>query len=192
MDVARAEALEDLRSDRYRRLLADLVDGARAPRLTPAADRPAGEALPPLVDKAWRRLEKDVDRLTLEGASETWHKARIHAKRARYAVEAVAPVFGKPAQRLAAQLERVTELLGEHQDAYVAQGTVRELSAHDDVDGATGFSLGLLHSFEVEQEILDRVRFEEVWPEVRRTYRRTRLVPADRHGGRGAKRRRKG
>lgn len=190
LEHARADALDDLRSDRHRRLLVALVDAVADPRLTDAAHLPCSEVLPPLVDKAWRRLAKDVDRLTLGGPSEDWHRARIHAKRARYAVEAIAPVFGEPARRLADELERVTELLGEHQDAYVAQQSVRELSGHPNVDGDTGFALGLLHSFEVEQELLDRVRFEEVWPEVVATYRRTRLHPKPRtRKGRAKKKR---
>jgi CHAD domain-containing protein len=189
LDQARADSLHDLRSDRYRQLLVDLVDAVQNPRLTALAQRPASEVLPPLVEKAFRRLAKDVTTLSLAGPSEDWHRSRIHAKRARYAADAVAPIFGERARALSEHLERVTELLGEHQDAFVAQQIVRELSAHPDVDGATGFALGLLHSFEVEQELLDRVRFEEVWPQVVAAHDANRLVPgrSKRHGSGGRK-----
>ncbi len=47
-----------------------------------------------------------------EGTDDSWHETRIAAKRARYAAEALTPVFGGPARKLAKQLELVTELLG--------------------------------------------------------------------------------
>ena len=66
----------------------------------------------------------------------------------------------------------VTELLGDHQDAHVAQTIIRELASHDGTDGLTGMSLGLLYEFESEEEILDRLRFIEMWPRARRSARR--------------------
>ena len=45
---------------------------------------------------------------------------RIRAKRCRYAAELASPVIGKPARDLAVALARVQDVLGEHQDAVVA------------------------------------------------------------------------
>ena len=67
-------------------------------------------------------------------------------------------------RQYAAVMADVTELLGDHQDAHVAQSILRELSTHADVDGRTGLSLGVLHEYEADEEILDRYRFTEVWP----------------------------
>lgn len=175
LDAARTDAMADFGSERHRTLLVDLVDAANHPRLTELAERPCREVLPPLVEHAWKRLAKDVDDLELSGPSETWHEARIAAKRARYAVDAVVPVFGKDAEALADKLSQVTELLGEHQDAHVARMTLRELAAHEDVDGPTGFALGLLHEYEGDQELLDRIAFEELWPTVRRQHKHTKF-----------------
>ena len=55
---------------------------------------------------------------------------RINGKQARYAVDAVAPVIGGPAEKLAKALGRVQTLLGEHQDAAVAADTWVDVAAH--------------------------------------------------------------
>lgn len=172
-EAGRAEALEALRSERHLDLLEALVSAAAGPQLTPAAFAPAREALPPLFDKAWRKLAKEVAALTLDGPSDDWHETRITAKRARYAAEALVPVFGAPAKGLATSLSNVTEQLGEHQDAYIAQETCRELAGH--FDGPTGFSLGLLQAYEVECELIARIRMKEQWPLVRTQRKRTIL-----------------
>ena len=173
VDAGRAEALEAMRSERHLALLDALVEAAANPQLTEAAAAPAREALPPLFDKAWRKLAREVKALTLDGPSDEWHETRITAKRARYAAEALVPVFGAPAKGLATALSNVTEQLGEHQDASIAQETCRELAEH--FDGPTGFSLGLLHAYEVECELIARIRMKEQWPGVRGQRKQTRL-----------------
>ena len=173
VDAGRTEALEAMRSERHLALLDALVDAAANPQLTEAAAAPAREALPPLFDKSWRKLAREVKALTLDGPSDEWHETRITAKRARYAAEALVPVFGAPAKGLATALSNVTEQLGEHQDASIAQETCRELAEH--FDGPTGFSLGLLHAYEVECELIARIRMKEQWPAVRGQRKQTHL-----------------
>ncbi len=173
VEAGRAEALEAMRSERHLALLDALVDAAANPQLTAAADAPARDALPPLFDKAWRKLAREVKALTLDGPADEWHETRITAKRARYAAEALAPVFGASAKGLASALGNVTEQLGEHQDASIAQEICRELASN--FDGPTGFSLGLLHAFEVECELIARVRMKEQWPQVQRQRKQTQL-----------------
>ncbi|MCB0915598.1 MAG: CYTH and CHAD domain-containing protein [Actinobacteria bacterium] len=173
---AREHALSAMRSERHLALLELLVEGAARPQLTPLANSSCAEVLPPLVDKAWRKLNRSVKDLQLEGPSETWHQARIAAKRARYAAGAVIPVFGDPAAELEDALSEVTEVLGEHQDACVAQDVIREIAASRDVDGETGFALGLLHEHEFEEEIHNRVQFRDIWANAKKVQRHTRLV----------------
>ena len=173
---ARDHALKAMVSARYRDFLDSLVDAARNPRLNASAEQPAGDVLPALVDKAWRKLRKEVKVLELDGEAHPWHEARIRAKKARYAAEAVAPVMGERVKRFAKALAQVTEVLGEHQDAWVAQETLRGLAASPDVDGLSGFSLGLLHEFEFEQELFARNDFVELWPSVERAHKKARLA----------------
>jgi CHAD domain-containing protein len=115
--------------------------------------------------------------LTRESDDHPWHEARIKAKQTRYAAEAVAPVFGKPAKRFAEQVERVTELLGEHQDAAVAAHTVSALAAGRKIPGPVGFALGLLHSFEQETMARQRKEFRKMWQDVSRPHWRRWLRP---------------
>lgn len=177
LDEARVAALAELRSERHVRLLTDLVAAAREPRLTEAADRPAQEVMPALVDEAWRKLAKRAKRLELDGPGEDWHKVRILAKRGRYAAEAVAPVLGPAAKARGEALERVTDLLGDLHDAYVAQQTLGELATHPEVDGATGHALGLLDALERDREREDRRLFTILWPDVRAVHRANPLGP---------------
>ena len=152
LSSSRSGALGALRSDRHEWLLEDLVAAATAPVVGARASVSCAQALPPLVERTWRSLESSVTRLTLYGASEPWHRARIKAKRARYAVEAVAPTFGKSAGRFAVALANLTEALGEHHDAVVAQEMIRGLSDGSGIEPRAVFALGRLHAYEAERE----------------------------------------
>lgn len=175
---AREHALAAMRSDRHRDLLGELVDAVHYPVLTDAANNTCAEVLPPLVDKACSKLAKEVDKLRINSPAQPWHETRIDAKRARYAAELVEPVFGKPASKLARALEDVTESLGDHQDCHVSQQALRRIAEHDDVSGAAGFSLGLLHSLEEDREMALRGDFKALWPRVLQVYKKTSLLAA--------------
>ncbi|MDP3972523.1 MAG: CYTH and CHAD domain-containing protein [Candidatus Nanopelagicales bacterium] len=176
LDEAREHAIASLSTRRHVELLDLLVEAARQPMLTPKSTKPARRVFPRLVERAYRRLADRVERLELSGPAQDWHEARIAAKRARYSAEAVVSVFGGPARELSRALEQVTELLGEHQDACVAQDVLREMAQVDSVDGRTGFALGLLHEHEFEEELHARLEFQRVWPQVEEVHDRLTLV----------------
>lgn len=165
--AASEAALTTLRSDRYLALLDDLVEAARAPRLTDDADGGARRILTPLARRPVRALRKAVQRLDASSTAEDWHRARIRAKRARYAVDAIAPLMGSGTARRSAALERVTDVLGELQDAVVAQATLRELASDARMGGSAGFALGRLAAIEQEREGEARARFADVWRDAR-------------------------
>ena len=172
---AREHAMAAMVSDRYLDFVEQLTDAAAHPRLNEAAYAEAGDVLPGLVDKAYRKLAKEVKLLELDGPSEPWHEARIRAKKARYSAEAVAPVMGEDVKKFAKALSQVTELLGDHQDAWVAQNTLKSLAQRPEVDGMSGFSLGLLHQFEFEQEMFNRNDFVDLWPSIKHAHKKARL-----------------
>ena len=176
LDEARVRALTSLESPRHLALLDALVDAARSPKLTPLADEKCSDVLPKLVEKTFRKLTGRVKKLQLEGPSEIWHQARKAAKRARYTADAMSGIFGSPAKRLADALSDVTDILGEHQDACIAQDVLREMADTDGIDGRTGFALGLLHEHEFEQELHARLEFQRMWPDIRRVLKRTNLA----------------
>jgi CHAD domain-containing protein len=170
---ARARVAVLLTSDRFVDLHERLVAAAAKPPATEAAETPAGTALPPLVRKAWKRLAKRAeavleDETALPGGApdEEWHQARIAAKRARYAGEAVAPVLGTEAKRFAEQMEHVTEVLGEHQDAADAGVAIQAMAAN--ADAPASFTLGVLYAAERERVTTTRREFADVWPKVSR------------------------
>lgn len=176
LDSARDRALGSLSTPRHISLLNALVAAAAEPRITELGDHRSKDVLPELVERSFRRLARRVKLLELEGPAEVWHEARISAKRARYSAEAVSGVFGAPAKRLADALSEVTEVLGEHQDACIAQDVLRELAATESIDGRTGFALGLLHEYEFEMELHNRLEFDKIWPHVRRVQKETKFA----------------
>lgn len=173
---AREHALASLRSQRHQDLLVALVAAVQAPQLTELAEQPCAKVLPPLVEKAYRRLAKDVRRLHIDSLAEPWHETRIAGKKARYAAELVEPVFGEPAKELANALERVTDTLGDHQDCHVAQTELRSIASRSDISGRAGFALGLLYALEEERELSLRHDFTQLWPAVAQTHRTTVLI----------------
>src|SRR5438128_744185 len=53
------------------------------------------------------------------------------SKRARYAAELVQPIVGEPAERFVARTRKLQDILGEYQDAVVAEERLRTLVAED-------------------------------------------------------------
>jgi CHAD domain-containing protein len=180
LEHARERARAMLDSKRYHDVHVRLVSASADPATTEAADRPGRQVIPPLVERAWRTLAKEADRLledekSMRGGApdEEWHQTRISAKKARYAAEAAAPVFGDDATAFAKQLARVTEVLGEHQDAAIAIDRIVELAHTTDVPPTAAFGLGALLGVERDSAQETRETFAGVWDEVsKRRWRR--------------------
>ena len=167
LEEANATIDEAMRSPRYRDLMQALHEATTATPTTALAEGKASKVLPPLVDARWRRLAKQGRRLhdELEGHDDHWHHTRIDAKKARYTVEACIPVFGDPAKKFARQLETVTELLGEHQDAAIAASLSLELSSKARGSRAA-FALGVLYAQQRERVKDCRSEFVQAWPRI--------------------------
>ena len=152
-----------LSSDRYPALLDLLIETVRTPETVELADQRAVWVLPAMVESVWDKLAKKAGRLALDDPDDTWHAARIRAKRARYASEAVAPVIGAPATRLAKACAEVQEVLGEHQDAAIAADEWHDIAfAHTD-DAELVISCGRLIERERAAVRESRARFAPVW-----------------------------
>jgi CHAD domain-containing protein len=167
--AARAEALAALRAPEYLVLLADLEALVSGP-LSAAAAAKAGTVLPDLVRGADRRLAQRISTALAEppghDQDEHLHAARKQAKRLRYAGEAVAPVFGAPAEEFASINTRLQDLLGEHQDAVITRDLLRGWGrAAAERGEPTAFTLGVLLGRQ-ECRARNAVReFVEYWPE---------------------------
>jgi CHAD domain-containing protein len=151
-EAAHERVLDVLRSSRYLDLVDRLVQGAMAPRVQPAAMSASTTDLTRLARRPWKKLRRDHAALGSHPSDEALHALRIRAKRARYAVEAVAgAVGGERPRELAAGLADLQDVLGAHQDAVVAQDWLRARvadltpTAHPDLYAA-GMLAGLLRA----------------------------------------------
>lgn len=157
-----------LDSPRYAELLETLVDAANHPRLTPLATHPTPEVLLPMIATAWARLEKAGRKLHVDGPDETWHAARIKAKRARYATEAAASTIGSPATKLADACASVQNVLGEHQDAATAAEVWIRIGTEHPDDVALVLTCGRLIERERASVRAARAEFASVWHQATR------------------------
>lgn len=157
-DRARVRVREGFKSDRYVALIESLVTFAQVPPLVGDWAQPASEVLPGLVVPTWKHLERAVEQLSEPPRPDELHQVRIRAKRCRYASEAVAPAVGKEASRFASAVAEVQGVLGDHHDAFVADGWLREASTV--VDAAQVLAAGELISL----QMLDALRLEQEWP----------------------------
>jgi CHAD domain-containing protein len=109
-------------------------DLAKVDRLLDAAEQAADHTGPPLPGV----LDRDA----------ALHEARKAAKQARYAAEAAIPVDPDGATTLAAALEDLQELLGDHHDSVVTRQLLRANGMQAHGAGENAFTYGLLHGAE--------------------------------------------
>jgi CHAD domain-containing protein len=165
-DDAREGLLEALRSPRYVALLDAVVEASNEPRvLDGIATASAATVLPSFLDAPWKELVTAVERIAEEDGDEALHAARIHAKRARYGSEAVAPVFGKKARAFAEAAASLQDVLGDHQDAVVAGAWLRETAA---AEPDLAFVAGQLDALEVQAAQEARRGWPEAWKRLSR------------------------
>ncbi|MBA3629332.1 MAG: CYTH and CHAD domain-containing protein [Actinobacteria bacterium] len=170
-----SELLEALSSKRYERLVDSLTEAALAPPLTEAADRPCAEVLPPLVEKAWKKVAKRVKATPATAPAEDLHGVRIHVKRVRYAAEAVGPSLrGKKAKRARQFADRAAALqdvLGANQDTVVARRAIAQAAGLRPEDAAFGIATTSLFERQQELAIEYRYRYPKAWAKLDRPKR---------------------
>jgi CHAD domain-containing protein len=100
-----------------------------------------------LVRKALRRADVRLDVACRAGPADRdplLHEARKAVKRARYAVEVLRPVEGRPARRLDRRLQGLQDLLGANQDAVVTRQWLRAAGMRAHLAEENAFTYGLL------------------------------------------------
>ena len=113
--AAREEALGVMQSVRYAALLEAL---ASPPQLLEG-----DVSLDSIAARELKKLRKTVERAERDGSDEQLHKARIQAKRLRYVAEALGE------ERVVRRAKAFQDVVGEHQDAVVAEERLRALAA---------------------------------------------------------------
>ena len=82
---------------------------------------------PALISRRYRKWRKSARRLDASSSPEAFHDTRKKGKRLRYTLEFVSEVYDEPVQKLVVPLKALQDDLGDHQDAVVAAGFLREL-----------------------------------------------------------------
>ncbi|HEX9506732.1 MAG TPA: CYTH and CHAD domain-containing protein [Acidimicrobiia bacterium] len=165
-EQARDELLAAMRADRYLQLLDRLVD---ATHVIPPEDEALCDdiELTDVVRKPWRKLRDAAEAVNPDSPDPVLHAVRIRAKRCRYAAEAVAPALGKPARRFASAIARVQEVLGEHQDAVVAEQWLRAHARGEGSNVERAFVAGELAALERVAAAESRAQFPQTWKAAR-------------------------
>jgi CHAD domain-containing protein len=165
--AAHAELLIELAGPGYFALLDALEALVTAPPLTEQARGRVHAVLLPLVDRTWRRthrLVRAVDHATDARHRETLlHDVRKAAKRARYAANALAVPYGRPARAFASRMKAVQDALGDYQDTVVIRQEILQLAADAERAGEATFTYGRLHSGQEQRGALSEAEFARCW-----------------------------
>ncbi len=113
-------------TSRYRELLRRFSSAVASLEVSDAS-----VSLGRLARKELDRLRAEYDDLGESPSDEDLHAVRIHAKHARYSAELAATSEGEAFERLADSLSKVQDVIGEHQDAVVAEQRVRALASDE-------------------------------------------------------------
>jgi CHAD domain-containing protein len=150
----RAAMREALDSERYLRLLDRFETEIDA--LEPTR---AKVSLASLARRELKKLRGAVEALPETPPDEDLHALRKRGKRARYAAE----LAGK--KRVVKAAKRLQEVLGEHQDAVVAEQRLRALAL--DAPPATALAAGLLVERERARQHAARASWPRAWRKLR-------------------------
>lgn len=170
---AHSAALQALGSARFH-AVADSVAvlASEVPLAPETAELPAGEALPPLVEQAHRRLAEAVAALPLSRAGypynaaalaadqrqdAPWHQVRMLVRLSRYAREVIAPETSD------LRLAEAGRALEWHRDAAEAAAAAAAAARTPRIAPATAYALGVLHADQRHEVEAARFAFGRVW-----------------------------
>ena len=136
----------------------------------------AMNAAPPMIRLRYRKLRKRADKLKANSSTEAYHEVRSQLKKLRNALEAVAVIYGKPANEMLRMLRRWQESLGVQQDAAVASRRLAALAVAPpkDIPPETLFLMGRLAEHHVSTAARARKRHAKGYRKVRGRWKRLR------------------
>jgi CHAD domain-containing protein len=132
------------RSQDARSRLAEVLDSARYLALLDRLDAirvslpvtPERVSLHRTLERAARRVRRRTRGISSSPSDRDLHRLRLAAKRARYAGELAQRAVGTPARRLAERAADLQSVLGDHQDAVVAEVRLESIAADASPAGA--------------------------------------------------------
>jgi len=153
---SRRELVTALDSDRYKVLVRDLRSFASEPVLR------EGETFSSAAASEYQRLRRAGISLGKDPSDDELHELRIRAKRARYAAEALGDEE-KPISRFVERVKHLQDVLGEHQDAAIAEQRLRELVEALRGSGRTALAVGRLIERQRGRRLAGRAAWREAW-----------------------------
>lgn len=129
--AARKRMLTVLDSRRYERLCLSFAGALKAgpPKSFSPGRVPVLAIAPDMVERRYKRVRKQGDLIVKSSLPDAYHLLRIDAKKLRYALEFVGNgIYGKPAVEFSSRVTAVQDVLGLHQDAYVAIKMLQEIA----------------------------------------------------------------
>jgi len=136
---------------------------------------------PEMVRRRYRKVRKGADLLTLDSSMAAYHGVRGQAKKLRYALEAVAVIYGKPADEMLRALRRWQEKLGVQQDAAVASRRLQALAGAPPkgIPPATLFLMGRFAEHYASAAARARKSHAKAYRKVRGKWKRLRMIFED-------------
>jgi CHAD domain-containing protein len=162
---AREAVLAALSDERYFALLDRLEH--EEPRFGPPVESTLGD----LWWAELKRARRAFDRLDRGSSDEELHAGRIRAKRARYSAELASHELGEPGERFVDDAKRLQDVLGEHQDAFVAEESLTAW-ARGEPDGEK-IAAPLVERERARREKA-RSKWPKAWKRVEKSARRAR------------------
>ena len=155
--------------------LTSLLTAPSAESEAPSANL-ALQASPGLLRRRFRKLRKRAGLLSLDSSTEKYHEVRGQVKKLRYALDAVAVLYGKPAVEMVRALRRWQENLGVQQDAAVATLRLNALARAnpESIPAETVFLMGRLAESHLSAAAHARKRSATGYRKVRQKWKKLR------------------
>src|SRR5690348_712481 len=154
--------LAALAEPRYIALVERLDADTKAPPLAES-----GRSLRDLAAREFRRLRKAMRALGQEPPDEELHAARIAVKRARYAAELAERSVGRGVAAVIRDAKVLQDVLGDHQDAAVAEARIRALVPAR-AAAAQAIAAGRVIERQHERRRTARAAYPKAWRELER------------------------
>jgi len=161
--AAYVDVVEVLGGDRYFALL-DRLEAASAPPLT--GDE---TTLAAIFHREAKRMRRTFQALGDDPENDALHASRIAVKRTRYAADLAAHELGRPGVRFVGAAKQLQDILGDHQDAVVAEGCIRDWA---ESAPESRFAAGRLVQLERDRMAAARAAWPEAWQLLDRLARR--------------------
>jgi triphosphatase len=176
---AHARMLRVLDSIWVQKNLQELTTVLTAPSVASQHSSPelALHVAPELVRRRYRKLRKRADQLTLDSSMDEFHQVRGQVKKLRYALEAVAVIYGKPASEMLRALCRWQEKLGVQHDAAVASVRLNALASAPPkgIPPDTLFLMGRLAQHHAGEALRARKRYAKGYRRIRGKWKTLRM-----------------